>query len=180
MTQNNKIIDDAQLDRMLAGYELPAMDESAFDARLFAALNTSGSVPVQPHARNNSKFIFWTMPARFAAVVVLAFLSVIFLSDMTGILHNPKEGSNNIAMTTVTPDIQSERFDVASAATLTADMPDGESFYTEMADQDILLMDYAPDVAYGPYGPIAPDISAQPPEIDQFLDDLLGVESRSL
>lgn len=176
MTNDNKIptMSDADLDGLLDSYTVPAFDEAAFNTRLMAAINQDS-----PQAASSNAFV-WFRPAKY----MMAAIAVVFAA----VLYFQAEGPSNVDGNSIMAEAPSdqmaspdERMIVASAGVAAADDAQfDDMFYAEMADQDILLTDYVPegydDGAYDADSANTADV----PAIDEFLDDLLGIESRQL
>lgn len=174
MTNDNIIpqMKDAELDSFLDAYNVPEFDEAAMNARLMTAI--SGDQPVV----STKTGLVWFRPMRFAMAAMIGFFAAV-LYLQSGDVMPPSDSSRAViagaSQNDVMPPVD-ERTIVASAAWGDAEFED--LFLNEMVDQNLLLTDFrsAPPQTQEP----VPAESPQTQPIDDFLDDLLGVESRQL
>lgn len=155
---------DVQLDRLLALYDVPALDGEAFNRRVMSRIGEDG-----PARDNDSRIIVWSRARKAVAFSMVALLFAAFLFSQTG----GETGSE-----------QSQPVQVAAVAE-NDDLADIDAFLNEIIDQDIAVLEYsvAMNTRQSPNGaeePAQEDSAPDLPPIDEFLDELLGLESRVL
>ena len=172
---NTPTLSDADLDMYLDAYKVPSFDEEAFEKRLMTAINSGSNNQSTPP----TAFV-WFRPLKYAMAAMVAFFAAVLYFQTQGVPSSESgrvvmAGANDAQITA--PD---ERTIIASAGPSMGELESEEMFYSEMADQDILLTDYMPS-GYGAMDNTSTGTTgSNPPPIDEFLDELLGMESRQL
>ncbi len=169
MTNDNNIptMTDADLDQFLNDFAVPDFDEKAFDKRMMACICDADGI-----SASRTGFLWFRPAAAMVAALVAVFAFILFY-QVEGPANSPDSSNAVIAGVQQSSPMDEQEITVlASASWDSSEFAD--TFYNEMADQDILISEYMPE----DFGDDA-SVDEVPP-IDEFLDNLLGIESRQL
>jgi|AntRauTorcE11897_2_1112592.scaffolds.fasta_scaffold00749_2 hypothetical protein len=168
--KNKTDMADAQLDRLMGLYEVPELDADAFNQKLFSRLGQDGAGATNS---DNQHIMIWSRPWRFAAFTVVVLLSA-------GLLFSKDDFEKRDAgqIQTASVSIGVEKTVVPAGNEIT----DVDRFLNEIIDQDIAVLEYSVAMNTGPEKESATsqEEDQDMPPIDSFLDELLGIESRTL
>ncbi|MGM0422464.1 MAG: hypothetical protein ACQEQL_05115 [Pseudomonadota bacterium] len=166
-------ITDPQLDRLMGLYETPELDGPSFDQKLFSRLGQEGQGPA---GTDNHRFVIWSLPRRFAALAVVVLFSAALVFSNYDFDQQPAPTQTQTASASG----GAEKTSVASAEN---DITDVDGFLNEIIDQDIAVLEYSVAMNTQPEKQsekASSEDDQAPPPIDSFLDELLGIESRTL